>query len=852
MDMERPLRQLLADELAAEHTVQYMLNNFHAQHFDEVRNAFATYTAYVAGIVPLDFEHAEEHELRLWCAHSLGRKRFHKVLRDFRKNEPQEHVQTKFIVKAYLTWLKQSEKFYRSYIAMLSDAAGGIHELQLIAHLPTGDGAGLHAPRDITPSRRDTILSSCHRALISLGDLSRYRASEKLDRHPDFGRAFGYYGLATTIKPSAGVGHHQQAVICLEQRNHLRAIYHLYRSMTVAEPHPLAEKNLRLEIDQAIAAYDKGELIVKRAPNDPDAAKLSLVGWFVRLQSMCYQGRPFREHEQLEREVLAQLSNVLKQRPLNGAFYRMVSVNISAQHIAGERFQCKCDPTLHLTSRADPLIPVFKTEELRLSFLFYLRLNLKTFTTLLNLFCNDLRNLLRGMVTHDHPLIFKLTEICCRLLPELRVYNNWLFTMVEMLHGVANYEFVAESVGQFWPIYGRAIDLICQAFPIWEFEDMNVVEYLLEEDVETLGFLPLLSDTMPQTRKTWFNQATGNQKPRYYDPGVVRLSVNEEMLYRMYDFMAGGLNIAEIDITPVHIQHPGTRVYYGSPDNIEALTSPEPGYQPEPPPKKTVQPERVSYATAAAKGRAEKAVQRPVPSEPTMAKIQAQFAQAARMVHNLVEDDDEIAPVNDDNNPVTPPQLVATAPAIVTNGELPMHGQDMAYDISVKSSPKIGTPWNNHYNARPKVTSTSAGAWRRPDNSPAATLTGQAERLHSERLHTASKFSDGLSGTSSFPADLPTGSMASPVNGIPGGHARVNSASSARSKNSLGTVDPWASSHPVDPWAPRVLSDGPEMTSSLDQNNMSSILLFGAGNSPWSTGVQPGFGHPRQQFGPGG
>lgn len=828
MEMERPLRQLLADERAAEHTVQYMLNNFHGQHFDDVIDAFETYSTYVAGIVPLDFEHAEEHETRLWCAHSLGRKRFHKVLRDFRKSEPPDHVQTRFIVKAYLTWLKQSEKFYRSYITMLSDAAGGINELQLIAHLPTEDGAGLRTPRDITPSRRDTILSSCHRALISLGDLSRYRASEKLDRNPDFGRAFGYYGLATTLKPSAGVGHHQQAVICLEQRNHLRAIYHLYRSMTVADPHPLAEKNLHLEINQAIAAYDKGELIVKRAPNDPDAAKLSLVGWFVRLQSMCYQGKLFREHEQLEREVLAQLSNVLKQRPLNGAFYRMVSVNISAQHIAGERFQ------------------LFKTEELRLSFLFYLRLNLKTFTTLLNLFCKDLQNLLRGMVKHDHPLIFKLTEICCRLLPQLRVYNNWLFTMVEMLHGVANYEFVAESVAEFWPVYGRTIDVICQAFPIWDFEDMTVVEYLLEEDVETLGFLPLLSDIMPQTRRTWFNEATGNRKPRHYDPGVVCLTVNEEMLYRMYDFMAGGLNIAEMDITPVHIQHPGTRVYYGSPENIEALTLPEPGYHPESPPKKTVQPERFSYAAAAAaNGRAEKAVQRPVPGEPTLAKIQAQFAQAERMVHNLVEDED-------DNNPVTPPQPAATAPAIVTHGELPMHGQDLGYDISVKSSPKIGTPWSHNYNARPKVNSTSAGAWRRPGNSPAANLTGQAERLHSERLHTAPKFSDGLSGTSSFPADLPTGSMASPVNVAPGGHARVNSASSARSKNSLGTVDPWAPSHPVDPWAPRVLSGAPEMTSSLDQNNMSSILLFGAGNSPWSTGVQPSFGHPRQQFGPGG
>ncbi|KAI5368066.1 Putative telomerase activating protein Est1 [Septoria linicola] len=818
---------LLANERAAEQHVLDLLSKFREQPFESIYEAFNQFRQYVSGVVPLDFDNAEAHETRLWHVHTLGRKHFHRALSDFRKSDPPQVVATRQVTKSFLTWLKQSEKFYRSYITMLSEAAGGVPELEAIAHRDNGERASESAQLLVTPSHRNKILDSCHRALIWLGDLARYRATEKLDKTPDFGPAIGYYGLAATLKPTSGLGHHQQAVVALAQNHHLRAIYHLYRSISVEEAHPLAPSNLRLEFDKTNAAWDKGELIEKRSPNDPDAAKLALVGWFVRLHSMCYKGEPFREHEELEREVLSQLANVIKQRPLDGTLMRMVLVNISAQYIAGEQFQAH------------------QTVTYQQSFYYYFRLNLKTFTTLLRTFYDDLRVLLLNMSNYDVELASKLTQLGCRLLPCLRVYNNWLCTMVAMIQGLSTDDFIADSVSQFWPAYARTIDLIAQAFPIWDLEDVEEIEYMLEEDIETLQFTPLLDE---QTRKTWFIKASGTTRARFSDRGVVRSSREEEMLHRVRDFLSGGLNLASgVEIAPVSIR--GTRIYYGDGNKVEALTVPERIYEPIEPPKKAGPPKPVSYAAAAANGHAQKARPLQPARQPTLAKNQARDAQLSRMVDNLLDEED-------DNNPITPPQPATITLAILNNDDLPHLLQDSVHDLPVTKSPKhttpIGRPSPKDYSARANVTFTPTGPWRPVSNTPATSWGGPRERLQS-----VSELWEAPGSTSpSFPAGLPTGTLGSPANVTARGHSRVNSASSIRSKNSLNVIDSWTSNQTADSWAPRVLPDNminndvSGTRSSVDQNGMASPLLFGAGNSPWS--LQPAFRHASPPYGPGG
>ena len=337
------MEEKLARERAAESEVHSLLKNQDVP-IVSLLKAYEEYRKACQACIFDNFEHsAPKKEAALWHAHTEGKKYFHRALSGLRKQANEQPVATLQLIKLYLQFLKDSQRFYREYIHKLSINYGGIPELEAVAHQVKRDGSGESSQAVVSPELRQKVLTSCHNTLIYLGDLSRYRASEKLDNTPDFGPAIGYYGLACTLRPFSGMGHHQQAVIALEQRNHLRAIYHLYRAMVVEDPHPNAANNLRLEFDKTNAAWDRGELIQRGAPNDPESSKRTLVGWFVRLHSMCFKGEPFRGYDELELEVLGQLGVVVKQRELDSTLIRMVMINLSAQHSAGESFQSMCN-----------------------------------------------------------------------------------------------------------------------------------------------------------------------------------------------------------------------------------------------------------------------------------------------------------------------------------------------------------------------------------------------------------------------------------------------------------------------------------------------------------------------------
>lgn len=334
---------LLAYVRATEEAVKVLLKNTE----EPIKNlivAFDAYRSACQAVVFTDFTLAAKEEARLWNAHVEGKKYFSTQLRKYRKitGADKPHAAIRTIIDFYLKWIRGSVKFYRNHVYKLSTAFG-VPELQDVAQQIKPEAQnGTPAANMLTPELHGRVLNSCHQTLIYLGDLSRWRASERLDKNPDFGPATGYYGLACTIRPESGMGHHQLAVVALEQRHHLQAIYHLYRSICVAEPHPNAVKNLTVQFEKTNAAWDKGELIQKASPNDPEAPKRALIGWFVRLHSMCFKGEKFRGFDELEREVMGQLSTELKLRSLGATLSRMVLVNIASQHMSIENYKGKC------------------------------------------------------------------------------------------------------------------------------------------------------------------------------------------------------------------------------------------------------------------------------------------------------------------------------------------------------------------------------------------------------------------------------------------------------------------------------------------------------------------------------
>ncbi|KAK5130494.1 hypothetical protein LTR08_001974 [Meristemomyces frigidus] len=775
-----------------------------------------------------DFSSAEKREAKLWQAHTDGKRFFSTALKRMRKSDAERPVETRQLLKLYLQFLKASERFYRGYIHNLSATFGGIPELEAVAQQvkSSNEMVGESSQLPASPELHAKVLASCHQTLIYLGDLSRYRASEKLDKNPDFGPALGYYGLACTLYPSSGLGQHQQAVVALEQRHHLRAIYHLYRAIVVADPHPNAANNLQLEFAKVNSAFRKGELLPKSAPSDPEGPKRMLTAWFVRMHSLCSKGERFKEHKELEQTLLDRLETVIK-NPLievDQTLMRMVLVNLAAQYNATEMFK------------------VQQTPDLQQAFFYFIQLNVRTYTTLLLIFCTEITGVVDRPNVAENPAA-RLTPTMQRILPGLRVYSSWLLSNVHILAGLASDDTLKDAISQLWQTYTRALGLVANddVFGIWALEEFRVT-YMLEEDVDTIGFKPLQNE-WTKVWRNWSDKDGSAMKPRFSDHSVVRMPPDEEILARLMGLLDDGMYLAyEVQEAPVTLL--GTKVYNGEPpaSDLEAHKKAQQALKGKAWPK----PKPLSYAAAAAKSRAQ------VPAPVSMpngvsATSGSRQAQLSRMVDELVDDDDG----NDGNNPVTPPQQHASNPAVVTNGDVNFTGmhygaQDFAavtsYQPKLPSTSVSHTPWTNGIAATPPTRHTARNSL----------ATNSVERLQSVSTLWNNTSAPPITTSPNFPPGLPMGTLSSPAQIARHSHSRVNSASSVRSRTSLNVQmgGSWSSLES----APRVqpLTGPIDGYTNFSASSIANPLLFGAGNNMWSTGTTGGYRNVSPPNGQGG
>jgi hypothetical protein len=440
--------------------------------------------------------------------------------------------------------------------------------------------------------------------------------------------------------------------------------------------------------------------------------------------------------------------------------------------------------------RADP-----DKQQNQQSFFYFFRFNISTFTSLCRLFYNELKARLLELQDDDAELAVKITPALRRILPSLCLYNMWLISMVHMVVGLASEPFLAPSIAQFWPCYARAIDLIAQGFPIWDLEDTDDVSYMLEEDVDTIEFQPLMD---AKTMKIWQDKKTGLLKRKFTDADVVKSSQDDEMLQRIKNFLSDGLYLAnDDDDAPIRLQ--GTRILCAIDETVEDLVVRPRVYEPIVLDKTTpvaaqTKPAIVSYAAMAAKANAlnfapHDKVQRPVAAE----EFQARETQLQSMVADLVDDDDG-------NNPITPPQPAIGFLATVGNGDVQFSADDTAADLNIGSSvsPCVH-PWSHQANATltPPMTRVSPS--------------GQFAR-HDRIQSVANLWENSTALSSPYHAEATSGTLHSPIGTSPHNHSRVNSASSVRSKTSQNIA-------------------GGSWTS------LEKPLLFGAIGSLWSTPV---------------
>ncbi|XP_073149130.1 nonsense-mediated mRNA decay factor SMG7 [Henckelia pumila] len=165
----------------------------------------------------------------------------------------------------------------------LSEATGFYHDLMLKIRakygLPLGffsDDSDNQIPVSKDGEKSSELkkgLMSCHRCLIYLGDLARYKGlyGEGDSKARDFTAASSYYMQASSLWPSSGNPHHQLAILAGYSNDELVSIYRYFRSLAVDNPFITARDNLIIAFEKNRQNYTQllGEAKVTSAKATP-------------------------------------------------------------------------------------------------------------------------------------------------------------------------------------------------------------------------------------------------------------------------------------------------------------------------------------------------------------------------------------------------------------------------------------------------------------------------------------------------------------------------------------------------------------------------------------------------------
>jgi hypothetical protein len=376
-------------------------------------------------------------------------------------------------------------------------------------------------------------------SLIYLGDLSRWRHKAHIDRQsqtPQWKKARLYYELAYEVDPSSGLAKHQLAVLAQDDGKYFPALASLYQSLASAYPHPQAASNLDVLMVKRLAV-PINQIIPKVKPSgDQSNAVATLRAWFLQLHVHFSRGQMFDKHVEMESEVLARLSQALKDGTnLEGTLLSMAIINMAAEYIS--------------LGQAKGGIRAQETAQM---YFFCFRHNIKTFKILLEHFHNSLESQARAsLVAQDNRAT--VPPITAVALQTVRVYvlwfsMNWSFMQRCMEDNTPEPE-VAEDIRQLWRLLARVLNGIFEQYPLFEIPAVRDCDQLVDEEEATMGFLPVHAQA---NADIWYRD--GVLKP------VIRRerSVAEVKAYhlvRLRDIYTRALLVANEDVSIPGISH---------------------------------------------------------------------------------------------------------------------------------------------------------------------------------------------------------------------------------------------------------------------------------------------------------
>lgn len=283
------------------------------------------------------------------------------------RQQKDKHIETRRAHADYLKFIKASQTFYRLLVSALDRIHGGIPELRKAAqswkdvNLADGMNASIVVEINVTHriaeaalapavtstvSDKKDLLFAIQRTLLILGDLSRWRASDLDGNKPNRGAALGYYHLANGIYPPSGIAWNPLALIELEgdNINYLQGLYYIYRGLCAtgvrSGPKLNLLQNLEIIFTKVTKKMDRKQLLLhmNRASNNVAGA---LMTWFLWLQIICAKGDDYPNFNELEKEVMSQLTNEIKKGSagIDSLTQKIVLINLGADHHTGNKMK---------------------------------------------------------------------------------------------------------------------------------------------------------------------------------------------------------------------------------------------------------------------------------------------------------------------------------------------------------------------------------------------------------------------------------------------------------------------------------------------------------------------------------
>ncbi|KAM7207382.1 hypothetical protein V8F20_002262 [Naviculisporaceae sp. PSN 640] len=498
--------------------------------FEKVEKLMENFRLNCVAIILADKRGADEMaaEDALWQAHTNITRVYRRVIGQLQADRV---VLKRKVEKLYSNFLKISHLFYQGFLQRICS----FHDVKELKHIARraelddlkpleSDKAG---PKG--EERQEIAIGLCHKILVHLGDLARYRT---LARNKDrrWNSALTYYALANELIPESGFGYHQCGVIYTETEDHLEVVYHFYRALASEKPHPMALTNLEREFQKLREGRANG-----RGSND------AMISWFVKLHANYFKGEQFSGQKELEDEVDTRLAMALKkggQSDVNMSLLKMVLINILAYQVGLDKIRTKW------------------TDSGSLSCQFILLQNVRTIHTITRLFREELVEAVNrepveapADSTGRKEDTGKYSSTFHSVLPLLRVYMTWLcFSSADL---VGYKEHLEPQFGQMCKTLANTLNLLFTLVASDVASVENRVPWRFPEDEETIGMACLNGPKLPEGTRLCYDPIHHKPKPRAEEVKGTKFTADDITSMRALAVISCALDLANQSSFPI-------------------------------------------------------------------------------------------------------------------------------------------------------------------------------------------------------------------------------------------------------------------------------------------------------------